>query len=885
MKKIEKKLNGIHAANNKMINSAYTPVDELLLEFETSREGLSEEQVTEKLEYYGQNAISEEKPDAWYTQLFKAFVNPFSLILVAIIAISFTIDVLLASPDERSFTTVFVIAFLVTLSGLIRFFQEMRSNQQVNALKRMVHTTVTAQRLESGKTEIPLLDVVPGDILYLSAGDMVPADVRILASRDLFVSQSSLTGESEPVEKTVVLKEIEKNSKNISPLALDNLCFMGTNVVSGSAVAIALSTGDKTLFGSMAKTLNSRRAVTAFDKGVNGVSWLLIRFMLIMVPIVFVVNGLTKGDWLQALLFAMSVAIGLTPEMLPMIVSTNLAKGAVNMAKRKTVVKRINSIQNFGAMDVFCSDKTGTLTRDKIVLERYLDIHGNDDDRVLRHAYMNSYFQTGLKNLMDIAILDHADERGFMEIRSRYSKADEIPFDFNRRRMSVVIKDKEGKTQMVTKGAVEEMLSACSHAEYHGNIVVLDQEIRTEIMTMVTVLHEQGMRVIAVAQKNNPSMEGVLTVKDESDMVLMGYIGFLDPPKKSAAKALRALHELGVAVKVLTGDNELVTRRICTMVELPVLQVLTGGQIDIMSEEELSKAVEETTIFAKLSPTQKVRIVKCLQANGHTVGFMGDGINDAAALKESDVGISVDTAVDIAKESADIVLMEKDLMVLESCIAEGRRTFGNIMKYIKMTASSNFGNMLSVLVASIFLPFLPMLPVQILALSLLYNISQISIPWDTMDPEYLTKPKNWDAGGIGRFMSVIGPCSSLFDIATFLVMWYMFGCNTASDPMLVSLFRSAWFVESLLTQTAVVHMIRTEKIPLIQSRAAKPVLFLTLAVVVTGTIIPFTPVGAFLHMTALPWAFFPILAIILVGYMTLTQLVKVMYIKRFKTLL
>ncbi|MHB1315966.1 MAG: magnesium-translocating P-type ATPase [Christensenellales bacterium] len=885
MKKVVKRNHNSSAIQDRLITAANSSTDELLSEYETSRSGLSFEQVGERLDYYGDNTISYEKQDAWYTQLFKAFVNPFSLILIAIVAVSFFIDVILAAPNERSYTTVAVIAVLVTLSGLMRFFQELRSNKQVNELKHMVHTTVTVERQETGKTEIPLSEAVPGDIIYLSAGDMVPADVRLLASRDLFVSQSSLTGESEPIEKLSNLSEKHRDKKNSSPLSLENLCFMGTNVVSGAAVAVVLSTGDHTYFGSMAKTLTGRRAITSFDKGVNSVSWLLIRFMLIMVPVVFFVNGLTKGDWLQALLFALSIAIGLTPEMLPMIVTTNLAKGAVNMAKRKTVVKRLNSIQNFGAMDVLCTDKTGTLTRDKIVLERYLDIHGNEDDRVLRHAYVNSYYQTGLKNLMDIAILDHADERGFMELRSRYTKVDEIPFDFNRRRMSVVVKDRDGKTQMVTKGAVEEMLSICSHAEYHGNIVVLDQEIRSEIMEMVTELSDQGMRVVAVAQKNNPSMEGILSVKDESDMVLMGYIGFLDPPKKTVTAALRALHGYGVAVKVLTGDNELVTRRICSMVELPVKGILVGGQIEQMNEGELSRAVEEATIFAKLSPLQKVRIVKSLQANGHTVGFLGDGINDAAALKESDVGISVDTAVDIAKESADIVLMEKDLMVLEKCIIEGRRTFGNIIKYIKMTASSNFGNMLSVLVASVFLPFLPMLPVQILALSLLYNISQISIPWDTMDPAYLLKPKKWDAKGIGRFMGIIGPCSSLFDIATFLLMWYIFGCNTASDPMLVALFHSAWFVESLMTQTMVVHMIRTEKIPFIQSRAAKPVLLLTFAVIVIGVILPFTAAGAFFKMTPLPLGFFPFLALILACYITLTQFVKMLYIRRFKTFL
>lgn len=848
----------------------------LLSTLKTREKGLDIVDVEVFSEQYGSNEISHEKPKPWYIQLIKAFENPFTFVLLAIAAISFFTEVELAKPEDRSPAAVIVILTLVLISGGLRFFQEFRSGKEAESLKSMVKTTATVIRRENGREEIPMADLLPGDIVVLSGGDMIPADLRILKAKDLFISQSALTGESEPIEK---FPDPDRTKKDDNLFDLRNICFMGTNVVSGSALAVVLATGDNTYFGNMAKALSGERAPTSFDKGVNSVSFLMIRFMLVMVPVVFLLNGLTKHNWLDALLFAISVAIGLTPEMLPMIVTTNLAKGAVSMSRQKTVVKHLNSIQNFGAMDILCTDKTGTLTRDEIVIERHLNVQGIEDQRVLKYAYLNSYFQTGLKNLIDLAVIDKAGEESVTYLNNEYIKVDEIPFDFARRRMSVVLKNREGKTQVITKGAVEEILQICSYCEYQGEVLPLTEELRKQVVDMAQELNSQGMRVIAVAQKRDPSDEGTFGVKDESEMTLMGYLGLLDPPKKSASAAIRALGEYGVEVKVLTGDNEGVTRKICGDVGLSVDKILLGSEIEEMSEEELMRQAGDTTVFAKLSPIQKARVVNALQEIGHTVGFMGDGINDAQALSKADVGISVDTAVDIAKESADIILLEKDLMVLEHGVIEGRKIFGNIIKYIKMTSSSNFGNMLSMLVASAFLPFLPMMPVQILVLDLLYNISQISIPWDNMDVEYLRVPRKWDASSIGKFMIWIGPVSSVFDIATYLLMWFVFGCNTASNPALVALFNAGWFVESLLSQTLIIHLIRTRKIPFIQSRAAAPVVLLTSVIMAIGILIPFTPLGAYLGLASLPAAYFGWLAAIILGYIALAQIVKMIYIK------
>lgn len=872
----------------KLIKAGEMDLEDLLEEKNASLLGYDEEQVEELIEKYGKNMISNEKKESVFTRLFNAFVNPFTIVLFILVVISIITDVILQDASQRSFSTIIVITSMVTISGLLRFIQEMRSNNSAEKLKAMVKTMATVER--EGKKEIPLSDIVPGDIVYMAAGDMIPADIRVISSKDLFVSQSALTGESEPVEKYG--SNTKQTSKN--PLEFSNLGFMGSNVISGSATGVVLATGDYTFFGSMAKSITGKKVVTSFEKGINSVSWVLIRFMMFMVPVVFFINGFTKGNWLQAFLFALSVAVGLTPEMLPMIVTTNLAKGAVRMARKKTVVKSLNSIQNFGAMDVLCTDKTGTLTQDKVVLEYHLDIHGNEDKRVLRHAFLNSYFQTGLKNLMDVAILRHINEEDYRLLEKKYVKVDEIPFDFNRRRMSVVIKDKEGKTQLITKGAVEEMLKISTFAEYMGKVEILTNDIRNEILGTVKELNNNGMRVIAVAQKTNPSVEGIFSVKDEAEMVLMGYLAFLDPPKETTQAAIKALDDYGVAVKVLTGDNDAVTRCICKQVGMEVDKLLLGSDIEQMSDEQLSIEVEDTSVFAKLSPQQKSRIVRILRNNGHIVGFMGDGINDASAMRESDVGISVDTAVDIAKESADIILLEKDLMVLEDGVLEGRRTFGNIIKYIKMTASSNFGNMFSVVTASAFLPFLPMLPIQILVLNLIYDISCISIPWDNMDEDYLKKPRKWDAPSIGKFMLWIGPTSSIFDITTFIVMFFVvcpfvfggaYGAPGVNNLAFAALFNAGWFVESLCSQTLVIHMIRTPKIPFIQSRASLPVVIVTTLAIIIGTTLPYTPFGKTIGMYPMPALYFPWLIGIIFSYMIIATIMKTIFRKKYGELL
>ena len=887
-KRIEQKI-VTSAANERLISAAKADIKALMESYGNTENGFDEEKVELMRDEYGVNIISQHKKDSLFKRLIEAFVNPFTVVLFLLAAISAFTDIVFAS--EKDFTAVVIVISMITISGILRFVQETRSNNASEQLKAMINTTTSVMR-DGQRIEIPLDEVVVGDIVNLAAGDMIPADVRIISSKDLFVSQSSLTGESDPVEKTGAALQFNHNS----PLELNNLAFMGSNVVSGGASCITVAIGDDTFFGAIAQTLQQdKKVVTSFEKGVNSVSWVLIRFMMIMVPIVFFVNGIRKHDWLEALMFGLSVAVGLTPEMLPMIVTTGLAKGAVKMAKKKTIVKNLNAIQNFGAMDVLCTDKTGTLTQDKIVLEKYLDIHGNSDMRILRHAFLNSYFQTGLKNLMDVAIINHATDGLLAELVKKYTKVDEIPFDFTRRRMSVVIKDTNGKTQLITKGAVEEMLSICKFAEYKGEIMLLSERIRYEILSTVDDLNNEGMRVLAIAQKNSPSPEGVFSIADESDMVLIGYLAFLDPPKESSAKALKALKEFGVNVKVLTGDNATVAQYICRQVGIKITKLLLGGEIEEMSDRELAEEVEEANIFAKLTPAQKVRLVKALKANGHVVGFMGDGINDAAAIGEADVGISVDTAVDIAKESADVILLEKDLMVLERGVIEGRKTFANIIKYIKMTASSNFGNMFSVLAASAFLPFLPMMPLQILVLNLIYDISCISVPWDNVDTEYIRAPRNWDAKSISKFMLWIGPTSSVFDITTYLLMFYLicpwalggaYHTLSANDQAaFIALFNTGWFVESLWSQTLVIHMIRTKRLPFIHSRASKYVLGTTTAAIAIGTVIPFTALGEGLKMASLPWEYFPFLLATILAYMALVTLIKKIYVRRYGELL
>ena len=880
----------VNSGVNRLIFSSKQDEMGILKKYNTSYSGYEESKVELMREKYGKNEITHQKGDSLLKRLVEAFINPFTIILLALAIISFITDIVIVGPSEKDATSVIIVTSMVLVSGILRFVQETKSNKAAEKLSEMVKTTISVERKGVGAKEIPINEIVVGDIIHLAAGDMIPADVRILKAKDLFVSQSSLTGESEPIEKVDTI--IIGDSKN--PIELNNLAFMGSNVISGSAIAIVINVGDDTIFGSMAKQLVGKKVTTSFEKGVNSVSWVLIRFMLVMVPFVLFMNGFTKGNWMEAFLFALSVAVGLTPEMLPMIVSANLAKGAVSMSKKKVIVKDLNAIQNLGAMDVLCTDKTGTLTQDEVVLEYSLDIHGKEDNRVLRHAFLNSYHQTGLKNLMDIAIVNHANEKDMIELWHDYKKVDEIPFDFSRRRMSVVVEDKAGKTQLITKGAIEEMLSVCSHVEYKGKIETITEEIKKEILDTVSSYNSQGMRILGIAQKNNPSSVGELSVKDESDMVLIGYLAFLDPPKKSTANAIRALEDFGVNVKILTGDNDAVTSSVCKQVGIKVNNLLLGSDIEEMDDELLSEVVEETNVFAKLSPNQKTRVVSALRNNGHTVGFMGDGINDAAAMTESDVGISVDTAVDIAKESANIILLEKDLMVLEDGVVEGRKIYANIIKYIKMTASSNFGNMFSVLVASIFLPFLPMLPIQLLILNLIYDISCITIPWDNVE-DYLKLPRKWDASSISKFMFWIGPTSSVFDIATYILMYFficplVFGgqyytLNEVQQLGFMGLFHAGWFVESLWSQTLVIHMIRTPDIPFIQSRASWQLTTLTTLGIAVGTIIPYTAFGKALDMVAMPAIYFPCLIVIIILYMILATILKKAFIKRYGELL
>ncbi len=881
--------------NERLRYAAVNEIDQVYAYFDTSAHGLTQERVENAREAFGSNIVTHGKKEPLIKRLFNAFVNPFTAILFVLAIVSAFTDIIWAQAGEKDPTTVIIIATMVMISGVLRFVQETRSGNAAAKLSAMIRTTASVERAESGCTEIPMDEIVVGDVIHLSAGDMVPADIRITFAKDLFVSQSALTGESEPVEK---LAQVQITGDSSTQAA--NLVFMGSNVISGSAIGVVLATGNDTLLGDMAKQLSAKPPKTSFEKGVNAVSWVLIRFMLIMVPVVLFVNGFTKGDWMNALLFAISVAVGLTPEMLPMIVTTCLAKGAVSMSKKKVIIKNLNAIQNLGSIDILCTDKTGTLTQDKVVLEYHLDIHGNEDDRVLRHAFLNSYYQTGLKNLMDIAIIKHASELAeanpdFAGLESNYTKVDEIPFNFERRRMSVVVADKSGKTQMITKGAIEEMLRISSHVEYGGEVTQLTEEMKKVVLHQVDALNADGMRVLGVAQKTNPSPAGEFSVKDESDMVLIGYLAFLDPPKETTAAAINALNNYGVGVKILTGDNEKVTKCICRQVGLSAEHILMGDDFDDMTDEELGKAAEKTTVFAKLSPSQKARVVRLLRENGHSVGYMGDGINDAAAMKASDVGISVDTAVDIAKESADVILLEKDLMVLEEGIVEGRKTYANMIKYIKMTASSNFGNMFSVLVASAFLPFLPMESIHLILLNLIYDISCTAIPWDHVDREYLLKPRKWDAFSVSKFMIWIGPTSSVFDIATYLLMYFiicpaMLGgayhqLDASAQAAFIAIFQAGWFVESMWSQTLVIHMIRTPKIPFLQSRASAPVTLLTFTGIAVLTAIPFTPLGTAIGLSALPAVYFAWLAGIILCYMVLATVMKKLYIKKYGELL
>ena len=882
--------------SSRLIFAATTEIEILFDKLNTTLNGMKLIDLESSRNQYGDNKITHGQKISIFYRICSAFINPFTAILLGLALVSTFTDIILPKSEENNPMAVIIIISMVMISGILRFMQETRSGNAAEKLLGMIKTTTAVHRQETGITEISLDEVVVGDIVHLAAGDMIPADMRIVYAKDLFISQSALTGESSTVEKTSSTIDLTYDN----PTEIPNLAFMGTNVISGSAIGVVIITGDDTVFGDMSKNISEKPVQTTFEKGVNSVSWLLIRFMFVMVPIVLFINGFTNGDWMEASLFALSIAVGLTPEMLPMIVTTCLAKGAVAMSKEKTIIKNPNSIQNIGSIDILCTDKTGTLTQDKVALQYHLDIHGHDDIRVLRHAFLNSYYQTGLKNLMDVAIIEKTQEKvsenmELHELTNQFTKVDEIPFDFERRRMSVVVSD--GKTQMITKGTVEEMLSVCSFAEYGGAVSPLTDEIKEYILEKVNELNENGLRVIGLAQKTNPSPVGAFSVADESDMVLLGYLAFLDPPKESTAEAIAALKEHGVSVKILTGDNDKVTRCICNQVNLPVDNILLGSDLEDMTDEVLGGVAERVSVFAKLSPQQKARIISVLRSNGHSVGYMGDGINDAPAMKASDVAISVDTAVDIAKESADVILLEKDLMVLEKGIIEGRKTYANMIKYIKMTASSNFGNMFSVLAASAFLPFIPMLPIHLILLNLIYDLSCTAIPWNNVDKEFLTVPRKWDASSVGKFMLWIGPTSSVFDITTYLLM-YFFICplmvgglhfhqltEPAAIAYFIAIFHAGWFVESMWTQTLVIHMIRTPKIPFIQSHASFPLTSLTFIGIGVLTAIPFTTFGTSIGLAKLPMIFFPWLLLTIFLYMVLVTVFKIIFIKRYGELL
>jgi len=850
--------------STELLEKARADNDIVLTELESRLDGLSQVQADSRLKQYGPNEIAREKHQSPLMRLLNNVKNPLIILLTSLGVISFL------TGDMRATAVIFV---MVLLGVMLRFYQETRADNAAEELKAMVSSTATVVR-DGKEAEVSLKMLVPGDIIRMAAGDMVPADVRVLSAKDLFLNQAALTGESLPVEK----KATPASADIQNPLELPNICFLGSNVESGSATAVAVNTGDKTYFGSLAISIVGQRQLTSFDKGINQFTWLMIRFIAVMVPAVFLINGLSKGNWLEAFLFALAVAVGLTPEMLPMIVTVNLSKGALGMARKKVIVKRLNAIQNFGAMDVLCTDKTGTLTQGKIVLEKHLDPHGEPSEKVLHYGYLNSYHHTGLKNLMDEAILDHEELEERLKAKEKYRKIDEVPFDFVRRRMSVVIEDETGLNTLICKGAVDEVLSLCTRVEINGEIIDVLPARDAKRRQIADDLNGQGFRVIALGYKEMPGAadEPTYSVKDESDLILLGFLAFLDPPKDTAAEGLKRLHSMNVDVKILTGDNEIITAYICKEVGIPVENLLLGSQIEAMSETELAEAVSTTSVFARLVPSHKERVIRALQSKGHVTGFMGDGINDAPALKAADVGISVDSAVDIAKESSDIILLDNSLLILEQGVMQGRRVFGNIIKYIKMAASSNFGNMFSVVGASAFLPFLPMLPIQVLMNNLLYDFSQTAIPTDEVDADWLTKPRKWAIGEIQHFILFIGPISSIFDYLTFLFMLYVF--NAWTNP---ALFHTGWFVESLFTQTLIIHVIRTNKIPFIESRASLPLIVTSLIIVAVGAWLTVSPIADALGFVPLPPMYWLLLTSMLVCYVILTQVVKMWFIRRF----
>ncbi|EHI70763.1 magnesium-translocating P-type ATPase [Streptococcus ictaluri] len=874
----------------RLLQACQQPVEQTLLELKSSQEGLSQDQVLINQSLYGANRfIKPNQPGLW-SKLYDAIINPFTLILLVIALVSFLTNVLWAASREKDPTTVIIILFLVAVSGAIRFFQELQSDKATSHLSEMIVNKATVIR-DKQKTDLPITDLVVGDVIHLSAGDMLPADVLLFETRDFFVQESSLTGESEPVEK---VSHGQNKEQAESLLEAQCLAFMGSNVISGSAYALVLVTGNDTQFGSIQASLTAIDEATSFEKEMEHISWLLIRLMLILVPLVFLINGMTDGDWLEAGVFALSVGVGLTPEMLPMIITASLAKGSIVMAKEKVIIKKLNAIQDIGAIDVLCTDKTGTLTQDEVVLEYPLDIHAELDLSVIEQAYLNSYYQTGLKNLLDHAIIGRthreAKEHLFLrDLDKRYTKIDELPFDFERRRMSVMVTDQTKEKRMVTKGALEEMLGISNWVKDGDAILPMTQAVRQNILDAVDDLNQQGLRVLGISYKSFSSETLDFTVSDESDMILMGYLAFLDPPKESAAPAIEALKKHGVATKILTGDNEKVSQTICEKVGLDITQVLLGSDIENLSDQELQVQVEKTSLFAKLSPQQKARVIYALKANGHKVGYMGDGINDAPSMKVADVGISVDSAVDIAKEVADVILLNKDLMVLEKGIIEGRKVYANMTKYIKMTVSSNFGNIFSLLVASVCLPFLPMSPIHLIVLNLIYDLSCVALPFDHVDQAFLKKPHSWTGKSITRFMLWMGPISSIFDILTYAIMFFLIAplvlgghYHMVSDKSLfVTVFQTGWFIESMWTQTLVIYLLRSAKLSLTQSKPAPLLLVSTLLGLAFVTLLPFSPLANLFKLSPLPLLYFISLFLVLLAYLLLVTYVKARYIKRY----
>ncbi|VVB56479.1 Copper-exporting P-type ATPase B [uncultured archaeon] len=848
-----------------VIQASESEASAVLSRMGSRMDGLTRHEAAARLRQYGENKPVHSVKKHKLQRLLEAYQNPLNLLLTILAAISFLTE------DVASGA---IIVLMMAVAVGIRFFQEVRADESAERLKAMVRTTATVIR-DGARREIPLAHVVRGDVILLSAGDLVPADVRLIESKDLFVNQSALTGESIAAEK-----HARMNGKAVgSPFELPNICFMGTNVESGSALAVVVLTGTDTYFGAISQRITSVQSDTEFDKGMKGFTWLMIRFMMVMVPLVFVINAFTKHDLLEAFLFALAVAVGLTPEMLPMIVTVNLANGAMTMSRKKVIVKKLSSIQNFGAINVLCTDKTGTLTHGRVILEKHINVRGQDDLDVLLYAYVNSHYQTGLKNIMDLSVVEHGKEEKLDSRLHAYHKVDEIPWDFKRRRMSVVADEHNRRRLLICKGAVEEILKISPRMELGGRTFRPGRKDLASMRALVQSLNEDGFRVIAIAYKELSASRSTFSVSDEEDLTLMGFIAFLDPPKESARKAVAGLASQGVEIKVLTGDNDLVTNKIAHDIGLPVKGILMGSDIDAMDDLALQQAVETSTIFAKLSPIHKERIIRALQRNQHVVGFLGDGINDAPALKAADVGISVDSAVDVAKESSDIILLEKSLLVLEEGIIEGRKVFGNIIKYARMAASSNFGNMFSVLGASLLLPFLPMAPLQILVNNLLYDLSQTAIPSDNVDKEWLSKPRKWNLGRIQNFIIFIGPISSIFDYTTYAMMWFVFGATTVASA---ALFQTGWFVESLLTQALIIHVIRTNKIPFIESRASTPLLLASLLVSAVGIWLTVSPFASALGFVPLPPLYWPLLLLTLVCYVALTQKVKTWYLRRYE---